>query len=177
MAQALGHLKGYEAKSCRKRAFTRMREFHFSPWGVGVEHGRETVLKSSFEGTYGSGKEWRAFRSGAKEGAWGPLSNQVKTGSLRSYRMRAAHSLRSLSASLPIRCDYGRGSHHEPSLLGPQCKITVMGRRGEELCDSQVVGMRRPREYDNTAVISFLVPKQYAMRARHLKVKPSDSQK
>jgi hypothetical protein len=54
-------------------------------------------------------------------------------------------------------------------------KITVMGRRGEELCDSQVVGIRSPREYDNTAVISFLVPKKYAMRARHLKVKTSDS--
>jgi ferredoxin len=58
-----------------------------------------------------------------------------------------------------------------------ESKITVMGRRGEELCDSQVLGIKRPREYDQTAVISFLVPKKYAMRARHLKVKTSDSQK
>lgn len=55
IAEALGYLEGNEAKSSREGAFARIREFHTSPWGVGVEQGREIVLKGSFEGTYGSG--------------------------------------------------------------------------------------------------------------------------
>ncbi len=56
-------------------------------------------------------------------------------------------------------------------------KITVMGRKGEELCDSQVQSVKRAQKYDHTAVISFLVPKKYAMRARHIRTKGLDSEK
>lgn len=56
-------------------------------------------------------------------------------------------------------------------------KIAVLGRGGEELCESEVVSVRNPKEYDHTAVISFLVPKKYAMAARHIKPKESESEK
>ncbi len=46
VAEVLGYLSSHEAKSFRERAFARIREFHTSPWGVGVEKGREKVLRS-----------------------------------------------------------------------------------------------------------------------------------
>jgi Fe-S-cluster-containing hydrogenase component 2 len=55
-------------------------------------------------------------------------------------------------------------------------KISVTGRKGETLCDSQVQSVRKPQKYDHTAVISFLVSKKYAMRARHIKIKGSDAE-
>jgi thioredoxin reductase len=46
VAEVLGYLSRHEAKSIRERAFARIREFHTSPWGAGVEKGREKVLRS-----------------------------------------------------------------------------------------------------------------------------------
>jgi thioredoxin reductase len=46
VAEVLGYLSRQEAKSNRERAFSRIREFHTSPWGIGVDKGREEVLKS-----------------------------------------------------------------------------------------------------------------------------------
>jgi hypothetical protein len=54
-------------------------------------------------------------------------------------------------------------------------RISVTGRKGERLCDSQVQSVRKPQKYDHTAVISFLIPKKYAMRARHIRIKGSSS--
>jgi len=50
-------------------------------------------------------------------------------------------------------------------------KIVIIGRGGEKLCESRVLNVRNPQRYNHTAVISFLVPREYAMRARHIKLK------
>ncbi len=55
IAQAAGYSKAMRRNQAGKELLLAYENFTPVRGGVGVEHGRETVLKSSFEGTYGSG--------------------------------------------------------------------------------------------------------------------------
>ena len=51
-------------------------------------------------------------------------------------------------------------------------KIIVLGRKGEKLCDSRIISTKNLKRYDRTAIVSFTVPKEYVMEARHIEIKP-----
>lgn len=48
-------------------------------------------------------------------------------------------------------------------------KGTALGRSGEPVCEAEVVGVKRTKAFDHTAIVTIKVPAGMAMKARFFK--------
>jgi Fe-S-cluster-containing hydrogenase component 2 len=47
--------------------------------------------------------------------------------------------------------------------------VDALDRNGKVVCDGRVIGVQNPKSFDRTAVIIFVVPKQYSHQVRNIK--------
>ncbi len=49
----------------------------------------------------------------------------------------------------------------------------ALGRDGKPVCDAEVVGVKRTKAFDHTAIVTIKVPEDMSMRARFFKAAPA----
>ena len=50
-------------------------------------------------------------------------------------------------------------------------RVDALNRRGEVVAEGTVVGVRNPKAFDRTAVVTVAVPKELSMEVRHIRVR------
>jgi len=53
--------------------------------------------------------------------------------------------------------------------------VDAFDRGGEYICEAKIIKVRKAKQFDRTAVVSFSVPKEKMMQARHIKPKENNS--